>query len=264
MSDSALSHSDRSAIANIGFLLKRCKERIHLDRRGYKKNKRLYSPFAFIGSIHSLHCLNQRRIVQMESEKNFFTDFVNQELPKAKQQPQSIDHPNSKNFVSTLKNTSPYLLLVLGGPILKPDLLNHVRGLCLNLHTGWSPEYRGSYTVDWTLHERDLNHLGATVHLIDRQVDSGHILRRQRTTDLKANDRPGDVFCRVVQTGTELMKQSVQDILQAETELNVYPQPSDIGRTYYKRDLGARQIKNIFNAFNSGWLAKELENQHKD
>ncbi len=147
-------------------------------------------------------------------------------------------HPadvNSPAFVHEIERLSPYFLLTLGGPLYKKSLLDAVRGIAINQHAGHSPELRGSNTTEWALYHRNLDHVSATVHLTTSGADAGPILRRSNPC-LFPSDDVNTVFARVVALGTELMIESVQEII-ADKNVIIFPQPLRTGKTYLSKQL---------------------------
>jgi methionyl-tRNA formyltransferase len=71
---------------------------------------------------------------------------------------------------------APRLLLVFGGPLVRPPLLGLARHGAVNVHTSLLPEFRGNNPEFWQVHAGDFSHAGVTVHVIDAGVDTGDIL----------------------------------------------------------------------------------------
>src|SRR5690606_697931 len=107
-------------------------------------------------------------------------------------------------------------LLTLGGPIIGRRALAAVRGVAINQHAGWSPDLRGSGTIERALFHRRLDWVGSTVHVMSTAVDAGPILRRAHAT-LHADCTPAECFLRVVSLGTELMLEVVDEAIAADS-----------------------------------------------
>ena len=149
--------------------------------------------------------------------------------------PTVVRNPNSAETIAFVKSLDPYFILTLGGAIYGKELRDCARGLALNQHDGWSPEYRGSNTVDWALYQRDLPKVSNTVHILTDGMDSGPILRRS-TACLAVDDTPESCFARSVALGTELMCEIVRQIIQTK-KARIFPQPQFAGFTYVRRNL---------------------------
>ena len=170
--------------------------------------------------------------------------------------PRSVDNPNSQEIVEWVRSLQPYFLLTLGGAIYDKPLLECVKGLTLNQHDGWCPEYKGAHSVYWTLYKRDVSHLGNTVHILTGGTGSGPILRRS-TACLVPGDTPESCLVRSVALGTELMCEAVHEIIRTN-KVTVFDQPPELGRTYLMRQLDENIKRSIERDFEAGWLQNEL------
>lgn len=140
----------------------------------------------------------------------------------------------SPDFHASVKAMDAYFLLTLGGPIYPKELLECVSGVCINQHAGHSPLYKGSYTTEWALYHRSIEHVSSTVHITVPQADAGPILRRSQPS-ISSTDHAGTLFCKVVALGTELMIDAVKEIMNSK-HIRVYPQPNS-GKTYKAKDF---------------------------
>lgn len=67
--------------------------------------------------------------------------------------------------------------VVYGSSFIKGALIDFlISNQAMNLHMGISPFYRGSDCNFWALYDGNTEHVGATGHLLSRDVDSGDIL----------------------------------------------------------------------------------------
>jgi len=89
-----------------------------------------------------------------------------------------VDGINTDAGRAVVSETSPDLLLVYGTGIIGKRVLDMASQLTLNLHTGMSPDYRGSNAVFWPIYNRDFHLIGATVHECTPRVDGGEIYDR--------------------------------------------------------------------------------------
>jgi methionyl-tRNA formyltransferase len=168
-----------------------------------------------------------------------------------------VENPNSPEFIARLKTLSPYFFLSLGGPLFSPALLSTVRGIALNQHAGWSPDYRGANTTWWALYHRDLNCVGTTVHQTTTGADAGPVFRRSQAC-LLGDDDAQACFTRVVALGTELMCETVHDIMANKRQI-VFEQPRTEGRTYLADEMDRATRRWVNNDLANGWITKELQ-----
>ena len=208
------------------------------------------------GSLRTLYYLRKRRAGQLASEKRLFSDEVAELMATRQLDPEPVSDPNGPEFLAQLKALNPYFLLVLGGPLLRSEVLACARGLALNQHAGWSPDYKGSHTIEWALYHRDLDAVGATVHLMSAGADAGPILRRARAA-LLPEDTLEDCFSRVVALGSDLMVEVLREVIAGHT-LPVLKQDPAAGRTYRGHELDGKVLARLYRDFASGWLAEEL------
>ena len=206
--------------------------------------------------------LRQYYAAQARAEQALFGREVAELESCAVRQPVPI-HPidvNSPAFVQEIEALSPYFFLTLGGPLYKKPLLDVVRGVAINQHAGHSPDLRGSNTTQWALYHRQLEYVSATVHITTSGADAGPILRRSNPC-LLPTDSVNAIFARVVALGTELMIESVQEII-ADKTIVVFPQPPHTGKTYLSKQF-PDIIEPILRDFRAGWLRKSLEQQRQ-
>ena len=79
--------------------------------------------------------------------------------------------------------------------------------------------------MEWALYHRRLDCVGATVHVATADLDGGRRFRRAHAA-LTPWDTPEACFARVVALGTELLCETVQQIIDSK-DIVVYDQPLD-------------------------------------
>lgn len=69
-------------------------------------------------------------------------------------------------------------VIIFGSSYIKEPLIAKlIAKKAINLHTGISPQYRGVNCNFWALFDNNPHLVGATIHLLDRGLDSGDILK---------------------------------------------------------------------------------------
>ena len=195
------------------------------------------------------------------AQASLFREEVQQLRRYGKLEPIPVEDPSSPEFIAQVKRLDPYFFLSLGGPLYSQELLGTVRGIALNQHAGWSPNYRGAHTVWWALYHRNLDCVGATIHQTTSGADAGPIFRRAQACLLPGDDAH-TCFARVVALGTELMCETVHEIM-ADKRRIVCEQPRYQGRTYLAREMD-RETRNWINQdLANGWLSVELERMRR-
>jgi methionyl-tRNA formyltransferase len=116
---------------------------------------------------------------------------------------------NSGSMQRALRRRSPDLLVLGGGGILKPETIDLARRAVLNAHPALLPWIRGSGVVGHSL-EQGVP-LGATVHYVDRGIDTGAVIARRL---LPVDPGPADLSELEAAAG-ELAAQLMADVVAA-------------------------------------------------
>ncbi len=164
-------------------------------------------------------------------------------------------HPSdvcTERFRQEIKLLDPYFFLTLDGTFYYAPLLESIRGAAINQHAGHSPLYKGNNTIHWALYHRDLDSVSATVHISATGTDADTILRRSNPTIFPDNDLH-TIFFRSVALGTELMIESVREII-ADKSITVFRHPKNRGRTYLNKEYDFPVRKALFKDFRTGFL----------
>jgi methionyl-tRNA formyltransferase len=102
---------------------------------------------------------------------------------------------------------------------------------CINIHPGYNPDNRGWYPQVFSI----LNHtvIGATIHLIDQELDHGAIIDRMQVPQY-GWDTSKDVYDRVLDAELTLVERNLEKILRRQYETI---QPEVEGKVYLKKDF---------------------------
>ena len=82
---------------------------------------------------------------------------------------------NGRKSLEQLDQLKPDLILVYGTRVVGEKALSRARELCLNMHTGISPTYRGASCFFWPLYNGEPSMVGATVHECVSVIDGGRV-----------------------------------------------------------------------------------------
>lgn len=115
---------------------------------------------------------------------------------------------NGPECISLLEQLRPDIVLVYGTLIIGRKVIASAKRI-INLHTGFSPTYRGSDTIFWPLHNNEPDNVGVTVHRLDAGVDSGPILARGKPS-MERGDDEDRLFAKAVMLGAELLCRAVR------------------------------------------------------
>nr|WP_275406870.1 formyltransferase family protein [Desulfovibrio sp. JC010] len=69
-------------------------------------------------------------------------------------------------------------VIVFGTSFIKGELLSRYKGSMINLHGGDTELYRGLDTHLWAIYHNDFDSVVTTLHLVDENLDTGHIIAK--------------------------------------------------------------------------------------
>ena len=121
----------------------------------------------------------------------------------------------------------------------------------INLHTGWSPIYRGSDTMFWALHNGEPELAGVTVHRLALAVDAGEILARGRPR-IEPGDDEATIFAKGVKLGAELLGAAARREFVCST--NPLVQDLASGREYRSVERTLRAERRLRRRLDGGLL----------
>lgn len=85
---------------------------------------------------------------------------------------------SDQSIKAALETSESQYLFVRGGKIIEEGIIEMFRGNWINIHGGFLPEYRGLDSHLWAASEGNYHLIGATAHVLVRQIDNGEILQR--------------------------------------------------------------------------------------
>ena len=86
-----------------------------------------------------------------------------------------LNHPDCK---AAIEKIAPDVIVRVSGGILKPHIFSQAKLAALNIHHGRAPLIRGVSSTPWGIIENRPEWIGATIHLIDKGIDTGAVLWR--------------------------------------------------------------------------------------
>ena len=130
-----------------------------------------------------------------------------------------------------IKKLVPDLLIFAGMPIVSKELLSIPKIGTINGHLGLIPDYRGNYTVHWSLYN-DAN-VGVTVHWVDGGIDTGPIINRQNVVAPQTKNSIESWLWSAEKAAAQLIADSVKHIVTNEINTKYFEsQNLKIGKTY--------------------------------
>lgn len=119
-----------------------------------------------------------------------------------------VNSINSNISLKKIKELSPDLIIVNGTRIISSKILDALTVPFINLHAGINPKYRGVHGAYWALANDDLKNCGVTVHLVDKGVDTGGVLK-QKTFVPNKDDNFTTYFYHQIGLGIPLLKECI-------------------------------------------------------
>jgi methionyl-tRNA formyltransferase len=163
----------------------------------------------------------------------------------------SILYTRSVNSAEALKlaaGMTPDVVVVSGVSILGHKLLDLLRGIpIINVHCGITPRYRGAHGAFWAVVNEDWDNVGATVHFIDRGVDTGAIIL-QENIELDPDDNPRTLALKQNAAGIRMVHQAISalntgtisTLQRPDLDSRVYSSPTITAYMRYRKRMQER------------------------
>lgn len=192
------------------------------------------------------------------NEKFYFKNYKNfpSNVPHLKIPHKQI---NCDFVYDTLNLISPDLIILFGTSIIKKRILDKFQEKIINLHLGLSPYYKGSATNLFPFYYKELECIGATIHIATEKVDSGDIIHQFRP-EVDINDSLHDIGNKVIlKSGVELPKAINRYMNQKN---NVVKQQNVKGSIICKvKDLTPNLLREIYLNLERGLVKEYIENE---
>ncbi|MDA9032438.1 formyltransferase family protein [Amylibacter sp.] len=152
---------------------------------------------------------------------------------------------NLPDVIEWAKKKKPEVIVLFGTGLLDSNWLETFSGKIINIHLGYSPNYRGSATLFWPFFFNDLKHLGVTLHVAVENVDAGQIL-----TIVKPDNLDGDYYS----ITTNLIKKALDNIgnivyRYIDKSIQLKTQNTSLGKVYKKADFSEKSLKKVLLMF---------------
>jgi folate-dependent phosphoribosylglycinamide formyltransferase PurN len=185
------------------------------------------------------------------SEKEWFVRANINDIAEIRE----VTNINSHKLVAWAAQEAFDVLCLFGTSILNQIWLEAFPNRIVNLHLGLSPFYRGSATLFWPFVEKDLEHLGTTIHIATEKVDAGAIIRRVYP-DLKTSDSYYDITNRLIRDSIDQFPTAVFSYLSGVVK--PHAQEDKNGRVYRKADFSLEALRNALNYIGDGLSQEEI------
>lgn len=161
---------------------------------------------------------------------------------------------NSEQFSEMLTDLQPDVIAVLGSSVIKKHVISIPSTAMINLHSGLSPYYRGTWSYGWPIVNNEPEYIGVTIHHISPGIDAGDIICQTRPV-LDDEDDLNDIFLKVIAEGIEHMALTL-NAMKGTSAPRSYKQPSQVGRLYKEKDLTAQAARQCVMHLESGIIRR--------
>ncbi|MFH5885683.1 methionyl-tRNA formyltransferase [Halalkalibaculum sp. DA3122] len=117
---------------------------------------------------------------------------------------------SAASFVQELQTLNADLFVVVAFRILPPAVLDIPAKGAINLHASLLPKYRGAAPIHWAIINGE-EETGCTVFFLNEKVDTGRIIKQERTP-VGINETTGDLYERLKVLGGDLLLETVNEI----------------------------------------------------
>ncbi len=168
---------------------------------------------------------------------------------------------NSPEMGVFLKGMKPDVVAVLGSSIVKDTLISIPSKAMINLHSGLSPYYRGTWSYGWPIVNSEPEYIGVTVHHVNSGIDTGDIIFQTKPA-LDDRDDLNSIFLKLISEGTELVVQAVREISEKGV-VDSFKQPVNAGRLYLTKDFTADAARICLANLESGIISRYRADKEK-
>ena len=119
-------------------------------------------------------------------------------------------------FLEELRSLQADLQIVVAFRMLPEVVWNMPKFGTFNLHASLLPQYRGAAPINWAIINGE-RETGATTFFLTHEIDTGKIILQEKIS-ISESDNAGIVHDRLMVMGAELVKQTVDLLLQGKTD----------------------------------------------
>ena len=158
------------------------------------------------------------------------TDFPNEERIATKL-------ANAKSTAKLISSSNPDIIVVCGAPILRERIFGIPKICTINIHFGISSAYRGQHTLFYPMLDNRFDQMGATIHKIDKGVDTGHLLF-EVYPDVSHEDDEVSLELKIANNIVEPFVEMLKQVENSEKKQLVGQPQQSGGKEIRYRDLG--------------------------
>lgn len=169
-----------------------------------------------------------------------------------------INSPDLRKYISSF---NPDIIAVLGSSVIKQEMISLPSVAMINIHSGLSPYYRGTWSYGWPIVNREPEYIGVTVHHINAGIDTGDIIFQTKPV-LQKDDGLNAIFLKVIAEGIELAVKAIEEI-SARGSVASYRQPGNTGRLYQMKDFNFEAARACIRNLEEGVIGEYLSRQQE-
>lgn len=169
-----------------------------------------------------------------------------------------INSPELRQYLLPFK---PDIVAVLGSSVLRQEMISLPSVAMINIHSGLSPYYRGTWSYGWPIVNREPEYIGVTVHHINSGIDTGDILYQTKPL-LEKDDDLNTIFLKVIAEGIELIVKAIEEIM-TRGSVRSYKQPQRVGRLYQVKDFDVVAARVCLKNLEDGEIGEYLANKEE-
>ena len=168
---------------------------------------------------------------------------------------------NHNKTLKVIQSFNPIKIIIFGTSLLDSKYLKLYPNCIFNLHVGLPQYHRGSSCNFWPIHELRPDLLGATIHYVEKGIDSGQIIN-QDTIQLEENDSEYLLMVKTVILGTTLM---IDSINKPDINLPIKKEQNKKGKLYLTKHFTPQAVLKVRHLVTSGSLKQKIasKNQHR-
>jgi methionyl-tRNA formyltransferase len=197
-----------------------------------RQQARLWERRKYIDWLYRYYHLKRQKLTGRSAYRARYFDAL---LSKQKRLPvacTSVDHINSAQAVEKVRELKPDVTIVCGTMFIARRMID-ASGLCINIHGGYLPDYKGNHGVFFAYYHRNYEKIGATLHRVTLQLDGGDILEVVKP-DIFPHDNDEHLYCRSVHMAINRLLELLQGF-ESRGQVLVFRKQDGIGRTYRHR-----------------------------
>jgi methionyl-tRNA formyltransferase len=218
------------------------------------RERKAFDPMKSAASNEDAAIIQRHFAARDASEESYFAGAVDMAAPCRAVPPGGCNDPGE---VELMRGLRPDVVLVFGTGLLGEPLIDAFPGRIVNIHLGLSPYYRGAGTNFWPLVNGEPEYCGATIHVLDRGVDTGPIIAHVRPAIAPA-DGPHDI-------GNKTIVAAAAALGDAAIALGVGPitgiEQRGGGRVYKRADFSANAVRRLYANFEAGMIPEYLRDK---